>query len=316
MSRGTENERPIACVLVGYGSWPRITARTDAKGVARRAAKTRPPSGSTVPMSRSCATKSAIGATRSADAAGPIASAQPSGIVPMASSRRASRSPVMSPPLRRLPRRGYRRSRAAAAATRASRYGTSCRVPWADPRGSWCRLAWCAGDLLLVVASGRVAVGPHGDVGRLDTEQRQGRAHLAPVVRAVLHDLSQPHSDRSEIACVAVEVLDLAVRVGRIGEDLEPEHAVRFYPGAEFRQLRQFVVHLNDDPVTEEREVPGVGVDKVVKRSVNRSVRPGNVGRELLGRERGARVDEPDGRPGVVTKSVLERMAGHLSTSR
>ena len=84
-SRGTENASPIAWVRVGYGSWPRITARTESKGVARRAANTR--SGVGRVFCRA-ATKSAIGVRRSGVAAEPRAATQSVGIDPRTASLR------------------------------------------------------------------------------------------------------------------------------------------------------------------------------------------------------------------------------------
>src|SRR5438034_2594772 len=148
---------------------------------------------------------------------------------------------------------------------------------------------------------------PDIDGRRFHAERREDRADLAPMIRPVVDRLREPDRNGGMgLGPVVAVTHDDGVRIDVLCQEPRPGGAVSLHRGTELRQGHVVLVDQRGAPPGDGEEVRGVGPHEVANRLEDRAVGPLDGGRQLLGAEREARIDQPQRGPDVVGERVLQ----------
>src|SRR5438034_2218026 len=148
---------------------------------------------------------------------------------------------------------------------------------------------------------------PEVDARWFHAERREDRADLAPMIGPVVQRLREPDPHRGVgLGPVVAAPHGDGVRIDVLCQEPRPGGAVSLHRGTELRQGHVVLVDQRGAPPSDGEEVRGVGPHEVANRLEDRAVGPLDGGRQLLGAEREARIDQPQRGPDVVGERVLQ----------
>ena len=153
----------------------------------------------------------------------------------------------------------------------------------------------------------------HVNGRRFHTERRERGADLAPMVGPVVQRLRQTDAHRSVPLepVVRVDLTKHGVRIDALVEKSRPSGADVLHRSPELRKPHPVRPDEGATLTTRDEEVEGVAPDDVAHRRENRAVGRRDCGVQLRRTEREARIDQPQCRPNMMGKRIVEQRPVH-----